>query len=396
MKGGALLALEGITVLDLARRYPGAYSAMFLADFGAEVIKVDPPGSVLPIPGVDTSGEEFAAHFAPDRNKKSITINLRHEEGLQVFYRLVRKADVLIEGFRPGVMKRLKADYETLREINPRLIYCSLSGYGHDGPFAPRPGHDMNYCAIAGALSLIGERNGRPYLASNFLADMAGAGLHGLIGILIALLARERTGRGQFVDVTYLEGVLSLMTMDVSLFLLTGRVPRRGETHTTGGAPWANVYRCKDGEYVTLGCAEPHFWENLCRALGREDLIPYHNPPPEKRDEVIAALEQIFLTRTRDEWEEFFKDKETCFGPVYYLDEALCHPQVRHREMVLEIDHPRLGKVRQIGFPIKLSETPARLRSLGVPPGTHTEEVLQALGYSQEQIRRLRESGAVG
>jgi crotonobetainyl-CoA:carnitine CoA-transferase CaiB-like acyl-CoA transferase len=391
-----MLALEGLVVLDLARRYPGAYSAMFFGDFGAEVIKVDPPGAVFPIPAGDIDEERFAAYYASDRNKKSIILNLKSDEGREVFYRLVRKADILIEGFSPGVMKRLKTDYDTLKAINSRLIYCSLTGYGHDGPYAHMPGHDMNYSGISGALSLVGERGGRPYLVSNLLADMAGAGLHGVIGILIALLARERSGKGQFVDVSYVDGVISLLTMDASFYLLTGKLPRRGETATTGGAPWGNIYRCKDGEYITLGCAEPHFWVNLCRALGREDLIPYHNPPEEKRDEVISSLAEIFLTKTREEWFEFFKDKDTCFGPVYYLNETFSDPQVLHRQMIIEQEHPKLGKVKQVGIPIKLSDTPGQIRNLGVPTGTHTDEVLIDLGYSREEIQKLRKAKAIG
>lgn len=391
-----MMALEGIVVLDLARRYPGAYTAMFFGDFGAEVIKVDPPGSVFPIPVIDSSTELFAAHYAPDRNKKSVVLNLKSDEGREAFYRLVKRADVLIEGFSPKVMRRLKTDYDTLKEINPRLIYCSLSGYGHTGPYADMPGHDMNYCGIAGATSLIGEKNGQPYLASNFLADMAGAGLHGVIGILIALMARQKTGQGQFVDVTYIDGVVSLLTMDASFYFATGKVPKRGETHTTGAAAWAAVHRCKDGEYITLGCAEPHFWVNLCRALGREDLIPYQNTEDEqKREEVTAALKGIFLTRTRDEWFEFFKDKETCFGPVYDLSETFSDPQILHRQLMVELDHPRVGKVRQVGIPIKLSGTPGQIQSLGTPVGTHTEEVLRGLGYSPEELQKMRAAKAI-
>ena len=393
-----MLPLEGITVLDLTRRYPGAYAAMFLADFGANVIKVDAPGEVVTMAGIDVkqlTEEKYAAYFAPDRNKSSIILNLKHEQGKQVLYRLVKQADILIEGFRPGVMKRLKADYETLKEVNPRLIYCALTGFGQDGPYALRPGHDWNYSAIAGALSLIGEKGGRPYLANNFLADMAGAGLHTVIGALMALRARDLTGRGQFIDITYLEGVISLMTMDISFFMLTGKVPKRGEYPLSGGEVFANIYRCKDGEYITLGAAEPHFWKNFCRYIEREDLIPLQRPPAEKKDEVFSALEQIFLTKTRDEWEEFFKDKDTCFGPVNYLDEALSNAQVLHREMVIEVDHPNLGKIKQIGFPIKLSDTPARIRNLGVVSGTNTEEILESLGYSGEEISQLRQSGIV-
>ncbi len=393
-----MLPLEAIRVIDLGRGFPGAYTAMFLADFGAEVIRIDPPASILsfPDPVPEVSEEKFAAYFAWHRNKKSIMVNLQHEEGRQLFYRLVQNADVLIEGFRPGVMKRLKADYETLKGINNRLVYCGLYGYGSDGPYASRPGHDMNYTAMAGALSMIGEPGGRPYFPSNYLADMGGAGLHGLAGILIALLHRERTGEGQFVDISYLDTVLSLMSADISIHLLTGKVPKRGETRATGCLPSVQIYRCKDGEYVTLGCLEPVFWANFCHAVGREDLVDYHNPVPEKREQVADAVAQIFLARTRDEWEEFLKDKQTCFSPVNYVDEALSNPQVRHRKMIIETDHPRLGKVKQMGFPIKLSQTPARLRSLGTPAGTDTEQVLTTLGYSEEEVRRLRDLGAIG
>jgi len=387
--------LEEITVLDMTRRYPGAYSTMYLGDFGAEVIKIDPPPEKFSLPGVDASTPEFAANYAPDRNKKSIVIDLASDGGQEIFSRLVKKADVLVEGFRPGVMKRLKADYETLIEENPRLIYCSLTGFGHDGPYARMPGHDMSYCALAGALSMIGQRNGPPYLASNYLADVAGAGLHGVIGILLALIAREKTGRGQFVDIAFLDGVISLLVTDASLYFATGKVPRRGETPTTGAMPWANIYRCKDGEYISVGCIEIHFWENLCRAVGREDLIPHHSPPPEERDKVISEIGKVFLTQTRDEWFEFLKDKETCVGPVYYLNETFSDPQVLHRRMVVEVDHPELGKIKQTGIPIKLSETPGQIRSLGTLLGAHTNEILHDLDYDQEAIEDLRRSGAV-
>ena len=388
-------ALEGIVVLDLGRRYPAAYTSRFLADFGATVIKVDPPGAVFPLPGIDSKGERFPAFFAPDRNKKSMVLNLRCDEGREVFRKLAAKADVLIEGFRPGVMAKLGVDYESLEKANPRLIYCALSGYGQDGPYAKLPGHDMNYIAVAGALSQIGPKDGPPCFPSNYLADMAGAGLHGVIGILLALAAREKTGLGQFIDVAYLDGVISLLTIDSSLYFLMGKIPRRGETALTGGAPWAQVLMCKDGEYITIGCAEPRFWENLCRAIGRDDLIPFHNPPEEKKGWVVAELQKVFLTRTRDEWWDYLKQKDTCVGPVNNFTEAFADPQVRHRQMVLEFDHPRLGKVKQTGIPIKLSRTPGSVRSLGAPIGAHTDEVLSSLGYAAPEIRKLRAGGVV-
>lgn len=389
--------LDGIVVLDVARGYPGSYSTMFLADFGAEVIRVESPvASLLPLPGIDSSSEKYSAFNPLNRNKKSIVLNLKSEDGLEVFYRLVEKADILVEGFRPGVMKRLRADYPTLKEINRRLIYCSLTGFGHDGPYANLPGHDSNYIAWAGALSLIGKRDGPPCLPSNFLADMGGAGLHSVIGILLAILAREKTGEGQFVDIAYIDAVISLMTMETINYFFTGQVPRRGETPPTGAGPWANVYKCKDGEYIALGCGEPHLWADMCHVLGREDLLPYQFPSPEERDSVISSLAEIFLTKTRDEWASFFKEKQVAGAPVLYLNETFSDPQVLHRGMLFEVDHPKLGKVRQIGIPIKLSETPGQVKSLGVVANSNTEEILSRLGFTENKIKELKRNGALG
>ena len=389
-------ALEGRRVLDLSRGYPGSYCTMFLGDFGAEVLKIDPPGATLRLPFLGIDDEKWAAYYAQERNKRSIILNMKAEEGRQVFYKLVESADVLVEGFRPGVVKQLGIDYEALKGINPRIIYCSLTGYGQSGPYRDLSGHDMNYSAMAGALSLIGERGGRPFLVSNLLADQAGAGLHATIGILLALLARERTGRGQFVDIAFTDGVISLLTFEASTYFPTGIVPKRGETFTTGAAPSANLYETKDGEYISIGCIEPHFWQNLCRALGREDFIPYQFSAGEKREEILSFFREIFLTKTRDEWFELLKEKETCVAPVYNLEETFSNPQVLHRQMVAEVDHPKFGKVKQVGIAIKLSETPGQIKSTGPLPGEHTEEVLLSLGYTRGAIERLRKAEAIG
>jgi crotonobetainyl-CoA:carnitine CoA-transferase CaiB-like acyl-CoA transferase len=385
--------LEGVTVLDLARGYPGAYTTMFLGDFGADVIRVDPPprAEQPPEPAI-----KEAAYNTVNRNKRSIVINLQTAAGQEVFRRLVKTADVLLEGFRPGVMKRLGADYEALKSTNPRLVYCSLSGFGQTGPYAHLPGHDMNYISIAGLLSQIGPKGGAPCLPSNYLADMAGAGLHGVVGILLALSAREKTGRGQYVDISYLDGAMSLLAYDAPRYFATGVVPKRGESNFTGGLPWVNVYRCKDGEYITVATLEGHLYENLCRALGREDLIGGQREPPEQHEATKAAFAEAFLQRTRNEWWDFFKDKDTCVGPVYYLDEALRDPQVQHRGMVVEVAHPSLGPVKQLGIPIKLSETPGKIKSLGRVSGADSRSVLVGLGYSEEQIKALGDQGVVG
>jgi crotonobetainyl-CoA:carnitine CoA-transferase CaiB-like acyl-CoA transferase len=391
-------ALDGITVLDLARGYPPAHSTMFLGDFGARVIKIDPPeGSKMEKQaGIDPQDERYAALNRLNRNKETMIINLRSGEGLDVFYRLVEKADVLVEGFRPGVMKRLRTDYESLKKINPRLIYCSVSGYGADGPYAQFPGHDPCYLGIAGALSMIGPRDGKPCPPSNYLGDLGGAALHGLVGILIALAARTKTGQGQFIDIAYTDAVLSMMEYDIFSYLYSGTVPQRGETYTTGLPVWSNVYQCKDGEYFVIACGEIQFWKNFCRAIGREDLIPYHSALSLEQEKGIRDLAQVFLTKTRDEWWDFLKNKDTSVAPVYHVNEALNDPQVLYRRMVMEMNHPVLGMLKQIGFPVKLSETPARIRSLGRVAGADTQRIMEELGYSREERQRLGQEGAVG
>ena len=391
-------ALEGLVVLDFNGIYPGAFSAMLLADFGADVIRIDRPVGSSGGMQFDYTTEEQAAYTTVHRNKRSIILDMKSEDGQEVVRKLAAKADVLVEGFRPGVMARLNADYAALSQINPRLVYCSLSGFGTSGPYVNKPGHDMNYISIGGVLSVIGERNGYPVLPSNYIADLGGAALHGLVGILMALQARERTGRGQHIDISYLDTVVSLLSLEAPHYFRSGRVPRRGETVLTGSVPWVKVYKCADNEYITIACLEPHFWVNLCRLLGRQDLIAYQRSAhsQEELDDVSAQLAEIFLKRSRDEWTAFFSGKDVCFGPVNDFDETFSDPQVLHREMVVEMDHPTVGKVRQVGMAIKLSDTPPRIDSLGASEGAHTNEIMAELGYSSSEIDRLVHSGAVG
>lgn len=405
-----MLALEGIRILDLTHLVPGALCTMILADLGADVIKVG-TATGLNARGTGvmaklTADEEkkVAAFDALNRNKQSIGLNLKSDKGREIFHKLAQTADVVVEGFRPGVMKRLGIDYRTIRKINPRIVYCSLSGYGQDGPYSSFSGHDINYISIAGALNIIGESSRPPAVPLNLLADFAGASLHGAIGILTALVARGKTGKGQYVDISYTDGAMSLMTWFISSYFAGGCKFNRGETWLHGAYPYYSIYKTKDNKYISIGCVEPWFWENLCRALGREEYIPYcispehflHKPKGKKWAEISSYLKKVFLTRSRDEWFEFLTGKDVPVGKIYTFEEVFNDPQVLHRQMVLEIDHPTLGKVKQPGIAVKLSDTPGKVRKLAPITGENTEEILRELGYNKSQIGKLRQSKVIG
>ncbi len=402
-----MLALEGVKILDLSMLVPGAFCTMLLGDLGADVLKIEAPGanqlrgSPRAVPKEEQ--RKAAAYYALDRNKKSIVINLKSEAGREVFYRLSRHADVIVEGFRPGVAKRLKIDYVTMNDVNPGIVYCSLSGYGQDGPYQTFPGHDINYIAMAGVLGLIGLSEGSPVIPLNLVADFAGAALYGALGISVALVARNKTGKGQYVDMAYMDGAISLMTWFSCGYFFDGSVLKRGESWLHGAYPYYGVYETKDGKYITIGCLEPHFWENLCRLLGKEEYIPdrfalehtFHKPEGQKWDEIRCSLKQIFLTRTRDEWFELLIRNDVPTGKVHTPDEVLSDPQVLHRQMVIEVEHPTLGKIKQVGVAPKLSDTPGKVRSLSPLPGEHTDEILRGVGYKRGEIKHLREEGVV-
>ena len=392
-----MLALEGIKVLDFCRNAPGMFCTMILADLGADVLMVERPMTgdraeyERVISGITSPEDErrHASYNALQRNKRSIALNMKEKEAQEIFYRLAEDADVIVEGFRPGVMDRLGAGYPKVKELNPRIVYCSVSGYGQDGPYADMAGHDINYISFAGALGIIGgSEEGPPAIPLNLLADYAGGGLCGAVGVMAALLSRNSTGRGQFVDIAMTEGVMYMMAAVISAFFQGGGVPKRGAGLLNGGAPQYNVYRTKDNRYLSIAAMEPWFWVNLCRALGREDLAASQEAKGEERREIFAFLEETFKTRTRDEWFELLKDRNISVGKVYSLEEALTDPHAAHRGMVVEVEAPDLpeGRVSQVGIPIRLSDTPGSVRRVGSVTGRHTVEVLSALGYSQDRI----------
>ena len=392
-------ALEGIKVLDLCRNAPGMFCTTVLADLGADVLMIERPMDETRsayeklVAGID--GEDDARRHASfntlQRNKRSIALNLKEPEAQVIFQQLAETADVVVEGFRPGVMDRLGAGYEKVRSINPRAIYCSVSGYGQDGPYSQLAGHDINYISFAGALGLIGPHDGKPSIPLNLIADYAGGGLCGAVGILAALMAREKTGAGQYVDIAMSEGVLYMLSGLISDVLSRGISAERGGNRLNGGAPYYNVYETKDATYFSVAAIEPWFWENLCHAIDRDDLLPYQDAAGEKKTEVEQALAQAFLTKTRDEWFETLKDANISVGKVYSLEEALDDTHAQQRGMVLEIEAPNIpeGKVRQVATSIHLSETPGEVRHLGSVTGQHTSSVLEWLGFDSATVADL-------
>jgi len=376
---------------------------MVLADLGAEVIKIEsplepgafPPGSGVSPHPLDEEGWKRAAYHPLNRNKKSMVLNLKSEKACQVFYRLTEGADIIVEGFRPGVVKRLGVDYETVEKINSGIIYCSLSGYGQDGPYRDMPGHDINYISVGGALGLIGEPDGPPVIPLNFLGDYAGGAMYAIIGVLAALQARQKSGRGQYVDMAMTDGVISLLSMMAFDSFYKAKTTNRIESLITGRYPCYNTYETKDGKYISVGCIEAHFWENLCRIVGREDFIPHEYAEGEKKAEIHNHMKEFFRNKTRDEWFEELKDNDIPIAKVYTLEEVFSDPQVLHRQMLAEIEHPRLGKVKQVGIAVKLSDTPGMIRSTAPLLGEQTEQILRDLGYNGEQIGDLRSLGAI-
>ena len=400
-------ALTGITILELTRVSPGSFCTMILADMGADVLKVETPPALSPESGSGVSArtERQAAFSYMNRNKRSLGLNLKAPEGQAILHQLAAGADVLVEGFRPGVMQRLNADYAILSRLNPRLVYCSLSGFGQDGPYRDRPAHDLNYLAMSGVLNLIGEVGRPPAIPLNIIADYGGAAMHGVVGILLALFARHRTGRGQHVDVAYLDATLSLLaaTPLMANAFADGVMPQRGHGPYTGLYAFYTTYETQDGRRLSVGCSEPWLWGNLCKALGRPDLARYYRrpehltraPTPEEAG-VREHLQAIFLQRTRDDWLAYLADKNVCIGPVNTAAEVFADPQVQHRQMLLAHRTADGAVVQQAGIALKLSDTPGSVRHLGPRLGQHTDEVLAALGYAQEDRARLRALGIVG
>ncbi len=403
------LPLEGIRVLDLSRLLPGGFCSLLLADFGADVLKVEDTGmgdyirwSPPFYEGAHDSAKS-ALFLSLNRNKRSIRLDLKSDGGREALLRLVRDHDVVLESFRPGVLDRLGVGYERMREANPGIVFCAISGYGQDGPKRDASGHDMNYLGLIGLLGLTGEQGGAagggPVQSAGQIADLGGGALMAAFGIMAALRERDGSpghpgsGEGQMVDVSMSDGALSWLAMVAAAHFADGTVPHRGDLPLAGSLVCYRPYECADG-WVTLGALEPKFWQAWCRGVGREELVAKQFERP--GSDAHAQVQEIFKRRTRAEWEAFAQQHDCCLEPVLELDEALSSQLVRERGMVVEIEQPGAERpVRQLGVPVKLARTPGEHARLPGPAlGEHTEEVLLAAGYSAAEVAELLGSGA--
>ncbi len=388
--------LRELKMLDLSRLLPGPYCSLLLADLGMEVLKVEDPELGDYSRKMGLMGKRDSAFFLSlNRNKKSMTLNLKKKEGKEIFYNLIETYDIVLEGFRPGVMDRLGIGYHDLEKKNPCVILCSLSGYGQDGPYRERSGHDVNYIGLGGVLDIIGQKNGDPIVPGVQIADIGGGGMMAAIAILAAAVHRERTGKGQYLDISMFDGVISWLSMHAGKYFMDQELPKRGEMQLSGRYACYQVYRTKDGRHMSLGALEPKFWKNFCEAIGRGDLIYKQFIEGGDRLRIVEEIQNLFKSKNQEEWIEFFKKVDACCEPILTFEEVFQHPQVVHRQMVTEYEHPVEGKVRQVGNPIKSSQFPHEIRTPSPAWGEHTMEVLKAIGYSEEEIKHFKEVKAI-
>lgn len=392
-----MLPLESLRVLDMTQVLAGPFCTMMLADMGADVIKVEQPAPAQRAMGFKMTGSDGSGFIALNRNKRSFTVDLKDGDGRKALYDLVASADVFVENYRVGVTKRLRVDWPVLQEINPRLIYASISGFGQTGPYADRPGYDLIAQGMSGIMSVMGAPDGPPVKCGLPITDL-GAGLVCANAILVAIIARQRTGAGQYIDTSLFDAAMALSVWESSELWATGRVPKPLGSAHRASAPYQAV-RAQDG-YMTIGINNDKFWQTFCGLIGRDDLVadPRFATNAERlarREELVLELETALMARTVDEWLNAFLDAGIPAGPILDYAESLSDPHTLARGMVQHLKHPVEGMVPALGIPAKLSATPGALRTAAPLLGEHTEDVLRSVGYEQSEIDRLLAKGSV-
>jgi crotonobetainyl-CoA:carnitine CoA-transferase CaiB-like acyl-CoA transferase len=385
--GGFMLekgALTGITVLDLSRLLPGPYGSMILADHGARVISIE--------------DKRFIADgffiTAVNRNKEHLSLDLKTAEGKEIFFRLVKTADIVMEGFRPGVVQRLGVDYDTIRKENPRIIYCSITGYGQTGPYVNRAGHDINYLSAAGILDVIGQADASPTIPGIQIADIGGGGMNAVIGILLALIARNQSGKGQYIDISMTDGSLGFLSLPLFLYQQTHQLPKRSDAVLSHRYACYNTYETADGRFLSLGAVEHRFWKLLCEHLEFPEYIGLQYDD-NRRLEIIDNLRAVFRQKTLGQWNSELGDLDICWGKVQNLEEVLTDPLFREREMVVDLTDKDGSTTPVFGVSVKLSDTPGKVRTPAVGFGESTISILQEIGYSEEDIALFQKNGVV-
>lgn len=389
-------ALEGLKVLDFSTLLPGPYATMCLADMGADVLRIvsgSRPDLVDFFPPMVPGRKLSAAATFLGRNKRLMALNLKDPRAIQIVHQLLADYDVVVEQFRPGVMAKLQLDYDSLKAVNPAVIYCSITGYGQKGPMWDRAGHDINYIARSGLASYSGKKESGPSLVGMQIADVASGSYNAVIGILAAVVYRNATGKGQHIDISMTDGMYAFNAMFGAGFLVDGKDPGFEDIILNGGSLY-DYYRTKDGRFITFGGLEPQFFTNFFNAINRPDLIP-GGVLPKNLAQVKQEIREIMMTKTRDEWVTIFNKTDACVEPVMTLSEAFSDPLAKEREVVVELPLPGGGKVRQLASPIKFSETKPVYKSVGVSvaTGAHTKEVLKELGYADREIEEFEKTG---
>ncbi len=392
--------LSGVRVLDLSRVLAGPYCSMMLGDLGADVIKVERPrvGDETREWGPPEAGGEAAYYLCVNRNKRSITIDLKQPEGQEIVKKLAKRSDILLENYKVGTLQRFGLGYDDIKEINPGIIYCSITGFGQYGPYKDRPGYDFIIQGMGGIMSITGEPDGPPMKVGVAIVDIT-AGLFACSAILAALYNREKTGKGQYIDIALLDSVVAWLANVGSNYLVSGEIPKRYGNAHPNIVPY-EPFKTKDGTYIALGVGNDRQWQEFCKIAGLEDIAddPKFATNPQRvihREELIPIIAKKMLERTSEEWlTELEKHKIPC-GPINTLDKVFSDPQVRAREMVVEVPHPTAGSVKLVASPMKLSDTPCRVDRHPPLLGEHTEEVLHELGYRDDDIQALREKGVI-